>query len=531
MRRVLLTTVYFFLVFALSAQNAKKQFRTAKKLVEAGQYQAGINKLNQAIELNKTFNDAYLMRAEAFEMLGNYEQAAADYEKVASLNSDQAAWFFQTGRLYFLSENYQRAIIFLNHASTLEAKYPELLLFKAKAYLANKEFVKALVAVETALRDEVSFEHYYVRALAYDSLKKYPQAIESYRQALDLNSGQAYIYYDLIRSLLNNKQLDEALTFAQRAAQLFPYDAATYKVRSLVYYQRRELFHAINDLSKLETLTDDLIPILCTRGKYYFEFEQFQNAKSDFTQVLYKNPEHSTALYWRARSNEELMELELARNDYEQFLSTASVSNTDWYNDAQQRLFVLNRETVAPQISIEHPLVVDDNKLALENFTDSIEVRGQLADKSGIKQLFINNQPIELLPDAHFVCKLSAKELSKIEFIAEDVYNNRTELSYDLILMEKNTPKVKIRYPEIDSRGAFHMDNQANELKIEGWILDSSRIKEIWINERSVAFNKSVLNPGFSIQLTGLPIDTITVKAVDVFNNETTLYLTRHQEN
>jgi hypothetical protein len=75
------------------------------------------------------------------------------------------------------------------------------------------------------------------------------------------------------------------------------------------------------------------------------------------------------------------------------------------------------------------------------------------------------------------------------------------------------------------------MDNQVNELKIEGWILDSSHIKEIWINERSVSFNKSVLNPGFSIRLTGLPIDTITVKAVDVFNNETTLYLTRHQEN
>jgi tetratricopeptide (TPR) repeat protein len=531
MRRVLLTAVYFLLVFALSAQNAKKQFRTAKKLVEAGQYQAGINKLNQAIELNKTFNDAYLLRAEAFEKLGNYEQAAANYEKVASLNSAQAAWFFHTGRLYFLSENYQRAIIFLNHASTLEAKYPELLLFKAKAYLANKEFVKALVAVETALRDEVSYEHYYVRALAYDSLKKYPQAIDSYRQALELNSGQANIYYDLIRSLLNNKQLDEALTFAQRATQLFPYDAEAYKVRSLVYYQRRELFHAINDLSKLETLTNDLVPILCTRGKYYFEFEQFQNAKSDFTQVLYKNPEHSTALYWRARSNEELMELDLARNDYEQFLSTTSVSNTGWYNDAQQRLFVLNRETVAPQITILHPLLVNDNKLAVENFTDSLEVRGQLTDRSGIKQLFINKQPVKLLPGAQFVCQISLKDISQIEFIADDVYNNRTELSYDLVLLEKDRPKVKIRYPEIDSRGAFHIDNQANELKIEGWILDSSHIKEIWINERSVSFNKSVLNPGFSIRLTGLPIDTITIKAIDVFNNETTLYLSRHQEN
>ncbi|PKP10200.1 MAG: hypothetical protein CVU09_07460 [Bacteroidetes bacterium HGW-Bacteroidetes-4] len=531
MRRVLLTTVYLLLIFALSAQNAKKQFRTAKKLIESGQYQAGINRLNQAIELNKTFKEAYILRADAFELLGNFEQAAADYEKVASLNSDQAAFFFQTGRLYYLSENNQRAIIFLNHASTLDAKYPELLLFKAKAYLANKEFAKALIAIETALRNEVSYEHYYVRALTYDSLKKYPQAIESYRQALDLNSGQASIYYDLIRSLLKNKQLDEALIFAQQATQLFPYEAEAYKIRSLVYYQRRELFQAINDLSKLETQTNDLVLILCTRGKYYFEFEQFQNAKSDFSQILHKNPEHSSALYWRGRSNEELMELDLARADYEQFLNTGSSSKNVWYYDAQERLFVLNRETEAPQISIEYPLIIDGNKLALENFTDSIELRGQLADKSGLKQLFINKQQVKLLSGSQFVCKLSPKELSKIEFIAEDVYNNRTELSYDLILMEKDTPKVKIRYPEIDARGIFHVDNQANELKIEGWIIDSSRIKEIWINDRSVAFNKSVLNPGFSIQLTGLPIDSITVKAVDVFDNETILYLTRHHEN
>ncbi len=519
------------MIFALSAQNAKKQFRTAKKLIEAGQSQAAINKLNQAIELNKTFNDAYLLRAETYESLNKFELAAADYEKVASLNSDQAAWFFETGRLYFLSKNYQRAIIFLNHASTLEAKYPELLLYKAKAYLANKEFVKARVAVETALRDEVSYEHYYVRALAYDSLNKYPQAIESYRQALDLNSGQAGIYYDLIRALLKNKQLDEALTFAQRATQLFPFEAEAYKIRSLVYYQRRELFQAINDLSKLETLTNDLVPILCTRGKYYFEFEQYQNAKSDFTQVLYKNPEHSMAFYWRARSNEELMEPDLARHDYEQFLSSPSAGHTDWYTDAQQRLFDLNRETEAPQIILDYPLIIDGNKLALENFIDSIEIRGQLADKSGIKQLLINTQPVKLLPGAHFACKLSPNELSSIRFIAEDVYNNQTELNFGLMVMEKDKPRVKIRFPEVDSRGAFHSNNQDNELKIEGKVFDTSRIKEIWVNGHSVTFNNELLNPGFAVSLTDLPIDSITVKVVDIFNNETILYLIRHHEN
>lgn len=531
MRRVLLTTIAILLVFVLSAQNAKKQFRTAKKLVEAGQYQAAIYKLNEVIELNQAFSGAYILRADAYEWLENFELAAADYEKAASLDSEHAAYFFQTGRLYFLSGNYPRAIIFLNQASTLEARYPELLLFKAKAYLANKEFAKALVAVETALRDEVSYEHFYVRALAYDSLKRYSQAIGSYQQALDLNGDQALIYYDLIQAFLSNRQLDEALAYAQLAAQRFPLEAEVYKIRSLVYYQRRELFQAINDLSKLETLTNDMVPILCTRGKYYFEFEQFQNAKSDFTQVLFKNPGNSTALYWRGRSNEELMELDLARTDYEQFLSTDSASKTAWYYEAQQRLFALNSENQAPQITIEYPLIIDGNKLAVESFTDSIEIRGLLTDKSGIKQLLINQQAVKLLPGALFVYKFSLNNVSQIDFVAEDVYNNQAALSFGLTLMEKDTPKVKIRYPEIDSRGAFHINHQANELQIEGKVFDTSRIKEIWVNGRSVVFNKETLNPGFAISLTGLPIDSITVKAVDVFNNETTLYFTRQQEN
>jgi len=87
-------------------------------------------------------------------------------------------------------------------------------------------------------------------------------------------------------SFLPDGSIDKAMANAERSVGKFPNSADAYQARSLVFHAKEEYASAINDLSKMETLVDDPKEVLFTRGIYYYEYRQFQNAKSDISRLI-----------------------------------------------------------------------------------------------------------------------------------------------------------------------------------------------------------------------------------------------------
>jgi tetratricopeptide (TPR) repeat protein len=530
MKKVIAILMVGFLALTLQAQNPKKSYKNAKKLFDEGQYAGALTELNTAIELNISYTEAYVLRAQTNEKLENLEQAAGDFEKAASLDPKMVDYYFQAGRTNYLIKNYERSLKYLGEATTLDSKNFQALQYKSFAHIKLDEYQKAIVAIDNALLVEQTYMCYYVRAVAQDSLGNYTQAISDYSKAIGMNPNYQKAFFAMAKTYLKNNQNDEALDIANRTVQKFPTTAEAYEVRSFVYYNRGELLSAINDLSKLETMVDDVVPVLCTRGIYYFEFEQFQNAKSDFSQLMVKAPEKVEAIYWRARSNEEMMESDQAIADFEHYLSIAKPEKNKYIEDTQKRLFDLKREALAPVFAIDTPMVLDGYKLAVLKGADRIEITGHIVDASDIASFTINGTAVQLNNDKSFKYLLNIAGINSADFLATDIYKNTAHQLYDFLKMENDLPIVRITTPYASDNGEVYLDSDDPNLFVEGFIEDESFIKEIYIDGVRASFNDSELNPHFTATLDLTEKDKIVVMATDAFNNVSEKSFTLNRE-
>jgi len=520
-----------FFVLSAVAQNPKKHYKSANKLYESQLFDEALNELNQAISLDGNYSDAYLLRGKVFEAKKDWQSAVVDYEKAAGLEGNSTTALLLAGQANYMVHDYVDAAKYLNEASLLNDKNFPVLYLKSATHIKLGEFHDAIVAIDKALKIEETYKCLYMKGVANDSLKNYAEAIMFYNKTIDKKESYRKAYFALSIAYLNNNETDKALNTANSAVSKFNTEPRAYEVRSEIYHSKGDLANAINDLSKLETMVEDNKEVLCKRGKYFFEFGQFLNAKSDFTQLLSKSEANTEAAYWKARSNEELMENEEAIKDYNNFLVLLEKNKieSNYIEDAKKRIFELNREEIAPVVVIDTPMVIDNNYLAILNNADRITISGKIKDASEVSSLIINDVKVDL-NDSVFEYNLSIAEVNTISIKAIDIYNNESLNDFSLKNVETDLPIVFITTPYAGDNGEVYLDSDDQNLFIEGRIEDESTISDIYINDIRASFNDTETNPIFTATIDIFNKDRFTVKAVDIFNNETITTFTLNRE-
>jgi tetratricopeptide (TPR) repeat protein len=459
------------------------------------------------------------------------EHAAKDYEKASEIEPSNVNNLYNAGKTNYRIQNYEKALIYLTEAVTLDNGNFQAYQFKCFTHIKLKDFQNALIAIDNALAIEKTDMCHYTRGVANDSLKIYQQAISDYKISVGLNPDFEKAFYALTKAYINNNELELAMENAELSVQNFPSSGDAYEARSLVFHAKKDYPSAINDLSKLETLVDDTKSVLLTRGIYYFEYRQFQNAKSDFSRLISIDPSFTEALYWRARANEEMMEKEEATIDYMAFLnlSKASDTNAGYRIDAKNRAYELNREEVAPAVAIDTPLVIHETKLAVLNNADRLLIEGVIKDASKIASFSINGTEVVVSETKSFSHSINIVGVSLVSLNIKDEYNNESKIKYDLMNMEADAPIVRITTPYAGDNNEIYLDSDDANLYIEGFINDESTIKSVYIDDVRASYNDTELNPQYAATVNIENKDAVTVKAVDAFDNEivTTFKLNR----
>jgi tetratricopeptide (TPR) repeat protein len=100
-------------------------FQTGLLLITEDKAQAGIDKLNQVIELKPDFAEAWNRRGNAYAALGDEDRALADYEKAISLNPYQFGALESCGAIWMTRSNYRKAAEYFRRALDLNPNLPE----------------------------------------------------------------------------------------------------------------------------------------------------------------------------------------------------------------------------------------------------------------------------------------------------------------------------------------------------------------------------------------------------------------------
>ena len=503
-------------------QNGKKYYKAGKEFVENLRYDDAVVQFTSAIDLEPNNADYYIARGQAYKMGLKYSEAKTDYEKAIVFDTRNADAYISLGEVCNKMGKYEEALRVLNRASGIDKRNKDVYPEKVLTLIGLKMYDQALKVSDTAIIIKDTPMNYYYRGVIYRSLNNDILGKRELEKSISKDKKLSQPRLELARLLLSTDP-QEAMNQCNEVIKNDDRNTEAYLVRSEVYKKNLDYPNAINDISK-NILIDPANPsFYLSRGQCYQEFNQHTNAINDFSKYISLNPDNPKAYFARAKSYEEIMNYEKAMEDYNKIteLSKYNMEARELLDGAKERLYELNREAVAPVITIVSPAPVGD-VVEIRGDKAAILITGKIIDKSMIKSFSINNGPVTIAEkdgEYEFLSNIDVSGIDKITLIATDEYDNEKVLSYPINRTEITPPKISIYAPYTSEDGQVFLDSPTPNIAIQGKITDESQIKSITIGDITASYRRDEFNPGFTAILDISNINKFTVTVEDIYGN------------
>ncbi len=297
--------LFVFLFGAVVIQDSRENFKFAKFSYDKGDYEEAVKFLDQAIQDDSLYLNAYFLRAKtyydlnrfyntiadinrilkiepndnpslgnfllvrgkAFLGLEDFENAEADLKKSIELTNGDPETYFQLARLRFLTLNYVESLAELEKAIRKQAKNADYLAFRAQIKMAyykpqpNTEVYRNILAdISMAIAlDPNNYKNYKLRSEFHAAMGQSEKALEDYDTIIRLapKNDDAYTNRGLIK--MNNYQYEGAALDFTRSILLNPEVEENFRYRGLCYNNLNNYREAYKDFSRsIELLTSYL---------------------------------------------------------------------------------------------------------------------------------------------------------------------------------------------------------------------------------------------------------------------------------
>ncbi|MCE5347060.1 MAG: tetratricopeptide repeat protein [Bacteroidales bacterium] len=506
-----------------SGQSARKYYKAGVEFRENMKYDDAITQFTSAIGLEPTNPDYYYARGQAYESLLKYDEAKVDYEKVIVFSPKNVDAMIRLGVVYNKKGNYEEALRFLNHASTLDKRNSGVYSPKVITFIGLEKYDQALKASDTALIIKDTPMDYYYRGVVYKKLNNDVLAKKEFEKAISKDKRLPDPRLALA-DLIITSDPQEAMNQCNEVIRNDARSTEAYLMRSKVYRHNLDYPNAIDDLSKNILINPSNPDFYLLRGTYYQEFSQHTNAIADFSKYISLKADDPEAYFSRAKSYEEIMNFDKAVDDYNKItvLSEFDMKARKMMKDAQARLYEINRENVAPEVTLISPAPVN-NIIEIRGDKTSILITGKIKDKSKIKSFLINNESATIAQkndEYEFLSNVNVEGIDKLSVVAIDDYDNQKTLNYSITRSEINPPLISLVAPYTSEDGQVFLDSPTPNIAIQGKISDESQIKSITIGDVTASYRRDEFNPVFSAILNISNIEKFTVVAEDIYGNK-----------
>src|SRR5688500_18535873 len=168
-----ITSLFFLLLSSFQGFTQVELSTKSKKAIELytladnfrvrGQFTEALSLLDQALDKDKNFVEAYYRRGLTYFSMKQYPNALQDFEKGLSLTNDirkQKVFWYDMGELYLLAGDYEKAMkvlsAYVNNETQNKQKIDRATMFFKSAEFALKNKTKKTAFKQRALSDTVN---------------------------------------------------------------------------------------------------------------------------------------------------------------------------------------------------------------------------------------------------------------------------------------------------------------------------------------------------------------------------------------
>jgi Tfp pilus assembly protein PilF len=143
------------------------------------QFPEAIASFEKALRSNPKLTDARNHLGTVYQEIGQLDKAESEFQTASEdmTYHSRELPFYNLSRLYFIKEDFQTAMDFVN-----------------QALIINPRMVLALN----------------LQGILYENLQKFPQAVDSYRRAIKINPDDITLKYNLAGALFKNEEYTQA---------------------------------------------------------------------------------------------------------------------------------------------------------------------------------------------------------------------------------------------------------------------------------------------------------------------------------
>ncbi|TRX52652.1 tetratricopeptide repeat protein [Fulvivirga sp. M361] len=287
-QRVLAFSIIFPSYFSSLAQDTKKSadllFHRAYYFLSIDTNKA-IDLLDQCIQQDSTFKDAYFHRGIAYFKLAEYEKSLTDFNKAQALDPElHIIWMYKgfanrnLGLLDKALTNFSNYII---HNPTDTTAYSYILRGKMKYELGDFDGAVEDYDMAVKLRPFQEKYHYY-RFIALYEAKKYDEALQAASSLIEI-TPDFYGYYFYKGNVYHDLQFYDSAIYMYNIAIIKNYqNADSYFYRGQSYQAKKELKKALEDYNTAIILKDSDGSYFSARGNCKFDMNDKKGACDDW---------------------------------------------------------------------------------------------------------------------------------------------------------------------------------------------------------------------------------------------------------
>ena len=235
------------------------------------------------------------------EIEGDIKKAIEICNELIDKNPYSNDYWFTLGRLYSISEDYEKAIEAFDFALTCDDSDEELKILKAYCLYMNENYEKAIeVYNEIATTQEVRDRITPLLAECYVKLENYEKAYALLKELLKQNSRKedSSTYINYIQCCVETEREEEASDALMQASKLFPKNIRILSLLALTYLENGDEHKAMeatenlfNALDQVEDKQPEDFESLYRAGQYLFMKGDIDKALQYYKKVLEAHPE------------------------------------------------------------------------------------------------------------------------------------------------------------------------------------------------------------------------------------------------
>lgn len=253
---------------------------------------AAVKQYEAVIEIQPENLTAHAELARAYLITGSLDKATEEAEKTAELSPQSPVSHNILGEMYTRNRQLDKALEEFHKAAELEPTY-------ATAYnnIGHILFLKGLPdkAIEQ-FNEAISYNPNYAEAYSnlgevYITKGMYQEAVERYKKAIEVLPVSALISVPVYNNLAyiyaeEGGNLDKALSYAQRAAELVPKDPDVADTIGWIYYKKGNYDEAVDNLRVAVEGSPDNPIIRYHLGAVYYHKGAKEEAARELSKAL-----------------------------------------------------------------------------------------------------------------------------------------------------------------------------------------------------------------------------------------------------